>query len=125
MSYLQAMEPSVPDGGASEENTNLNITGGEVTLPPGYYYGSGGGAAISISGGLVHFQEGLYILDSGLSITGNAVVDVVDSEGVVAMVPGGAGVTFYSTNSDGGNWGTFFVAATAMVTFYAPSSGNY
>lgn len=125
MSYLQAMEPSVPEEGATEENTNVKITSGEVTLPPGYYYGSGGGAAISISGGIVHFQEGLYILDSGLSITSSAVVDVVSSEGVVAMGPGGAGVTFYSTNSDGGNWGTFFIAGSATVTFYAPSSGDY
>lgn len=125
MSYMRAMEPSVPEEGATEENTNVKITGGEVTLTPGYYYGSGGGAAISISGGLVHFQEGLYILDSGLSINSTSVVDVVDSEGIVAMGPGGAGVTFCSTNSDGGNWGTFFVAGTADVTFYAPSSGDY
>ncbi len=124
MSYLQVMEPSVPEAGATEENTNVKITNGEVTLTPGYYYGSGGGAAISISGGIVHFQEGLYILDSGLSITSSAVVDVVDSDGNVALGPGGAGVTFYSTNSDGGNWGTFFVAGSATVTFYAPSSGD-
>jgi len=125
MSYIQVMEPSVPEEGATEENTDVNITEGEVTLTPGYYYGSGGGAAISISGGIVHFQEGLYILDSGLSINSTSVVDVVDSGGIVAMGPGGAGVTFYSTNSDGDNWGRFFVAGTADVTFYAPSSGDY
>lgn len=146
MSYMQAMEPSIPAEGPTADKTDVNITGGEVTLTPGYYYGTSFdevvidpvtleqtivtkyNPAIRISGGIVHFEAGLYILDSGMTFNGDAYVDVVDSAGVVTMAAGGPGVTFYSTNSEPANidrWGRFFVAGTATVILYAPAEGDY
>ncbi len=57
---------------------NVKVNNATATLDPGYY---SGGIEISGSSSVVTFNEGLYVLDSGLKITGGVVT--------------GSGVTFY------------------------------
>ncbi len=156
LSYIQAMEPTpaaVPD------YVDVKISGsdGIVTLSPGTYSGSvtqeqatdpitgdllydlstgdpimvvsGRNAAIRITGGEVRFEPGLYILDSGMRISADSVVRVVDQSGFVQTEPGTAGVTFYNTNtvSPGTSdyWDHFFIGGNADVKLYAPPDGLY
>ena len=105
---------------------NTQITGGTHTLSPGRYCGTPEKEdgvneyrpAIKISGGTVTFEPGLYILDVGIDITGNAVIR-------------GTGVTFYNTNQQEeykGNkdaWVTMSIEGTVDFQVYAPTEGDY
>jgi hypothetical protein len=83
--------------------TNVKVNNATATLNPGYYQG---GIEISGSSSVVTFNPGLYVLNSGLKITGGVVT--------------GNGVTFYNI----GNQYVDIDGAT-QVEFKAPTSGDY
>jgi hypothetical protein len=63
---LASMTPP-PYASVTPVFTNVKVTNATATLVPGYY---NGGITISGSSSVVTFTEGLYVLDSGLKITG-------------------------------------------------------
>ncbi len=85
------------------------ITGGEVTLKPGYYKGN---PSIKIMGGNVTFQPGIYILDSGLSISGNPTVTA-------------EGVLFYNTKIANNGWNGFSISGGVVASFSGLGYGPY
>ncbi len=101
--------PAVP---VSPVFSDTKITGGVAILSPGQYDNG-----ITITGGVVTFLPGVYILNGGgLQISGSPVVT-------------GLGVMFYNTSVSGGKgkgtWGTFNINGTATVNFKAPFTGSY
>ena len=86
-------------------NTKITDT---IVLLPGRYLGG-----IKITGGTVTFLPGLYILDSGLDVSGNAVLN-------------GDGVTFFNTNTGGtGTWSDINITGTVRLNLSAPTTGPY
>ena len=129
--YMSALMPA-GSGGCNFMNTE--VTGGTVMLTPGRYCSTPVVTevidpitlavttevtyqeTIRISGGTVTFAPGTYILDSGMRITGNAIVR-------------GAGVTFYNTNISGGGqldaWQCFTITGNVDFQVTAPTTGDY
>jgi hypothetical protein len=101
-------EPST-DSVKVQSTGTLKISNGTVNLEPGWYQGG-----INITGGTVNFAPGLYILDSGMDVSGNAVIN-------------GDGVTFFNTNTSGGKGGWLDIRIDGTVTakLSAPTSGYY
>jgi putative Flp pilus-assembly TadE/G-like protein len=102
LAYLtQPTVPLLPVG----LNTKITDT---IVLLPGRYLGG-----IKITGGTVTFLPGLYILDSGFDVSGNAVLN-------------GDGVTFFNTNTGGpGNWRDITITGTVRLNLSAPTTGPY
>ena len=101
---LNGMAP--PAYGPCEFSSNIRVNSGDtLTLDPGVYCGM-----ISVmSGGTLHFNEGLYVLDTAsMNFSSNATVTGSD-----------AGVTFYIT-PDSGQGDNISVAANASVSLTAP-----
>ena len=89
-------------------STNKSISTGTVQLYQGTYCGG-----ITITGGTVNFNPGLYILTGASSWT-NATIT-------------GSGVTFFLTKGGGSNYGQFLVGSsstTTNVSLTAPTSGS-
>jgi len=82
--------------------TNVKVTNATATLNPGYYQG---GIEISGSSSNVTFNPGLYVLDSGLKITGGVVT--------------GDDVTFYNVGNE-----YFDIDGATQVELSAPTSGD-
>ena len=82
---------------------NVKVSSATANLTPGYY---SGGINISGSSSVVNFADGLYILDSGMDISGGNIT--------------GKNVTFYTV-------GNKYVSITgaASVELSAPTSGPY
>ena len=128
--YMSALTPTA--GGCDFMNTEID--NGTVTLTPGRYCSTPVVTevidpitlvvktvvtypeTIQISGGTVTFDPGTYFLDSGMRITGNAIVR-------------GTGVTFYTTNISGSGqldaWKTFVITGTVDFQVTAPTTGDY
>ena len=88
-------------------NYSTNNGSGSVTLSPGVYCGG-----ISISGGTVTFNPGLYVLNGGgMTINGNGTVT-------------GSGVTFFNTGQYGQIIGAVTFNGNATITLSAPHSGS-
>jgi len=99
---LNGMAP--PAYGPCEFDSNIRVNNGAtLTLDPGVYCGR-----ISVmSGGTLHFNEGLYVLDTAsMNFSSNATVT-------------GSDVTFYITPNSG-QGDNISVAANASVSFTAP-----
>jgi Putative Flp pilus-assembly TadE/G-like len=92
----------------------LNINGSQ-TVSPGTY------SSISITGGTVDFQPGMYIINGNFTVNGNATVCNSTNANCTGM-PGSAnsGVTFYITNG-----GSVTINGTATDQLSAPNSGTY
>ncbi len=85
--------------------TNYSSSGGNVILNAGTYCGG-----IHVSGGVVDFNPGLYILNGGgMSISSTANVR-------------GTGVTFYNTQSPGYNYGNYNFTGQTWGYLKAPTS---
>ena len=82
--------------------TNVSINNATANLVPGYYQG---GIKISGSSSIVDFADGLYVLDSGMDISGGTIT--------------GDNVTFYNV----GNKYLSITGATS-VELSAPTSGD-
>ena len=83
--------------------TNVKVTNATATLNPGYYQG---GIEISGSSSVVTFEPGLYVLDSGLKITGGVVT--------------GSEVTFYNVGNQ-----YIDIDGATQIQLSAPTSGPY
>ena len=94
---------------------------GEI-LEPGRYNGVSN-KSIRITGGSVYFRSGVFILDSGMSITGG-LTQIVDGSGNVSTGAGDPGVSFFLTSSDG-TWNFLTITGNAEVKLYAPATGDY
>jgi len=81
---------------------NVKVTNATVTLNPGYYQG---GIEISGSSSNVTFNPGLYVLDSGLKITGGVVT--------------GDEVTFYNVGNQ-----YIDIDGATQIELSAPTSGD-
>ena len=104
---LSALE--APAIGACDHTSKLNLTGGTQFLTPGVYCND-----ISISGGHVVFQPGLYVLKGDLQVSGNATLTNEENWA--------GGVTFYLTGS-GGKYATVTIASGADVTLTPMTTG--
>ncbi len=129
--------------------TNVNISS-DTTLSPGRYYGTTEedpanpgtyrtSEAIVVTGGTVYFEAGLYIIDSGMRLTGGTirVIDPATSEVFENVDQSDLGITFYFTESpydthlengvavEDSDWGRLTIAGGADVKFYAPATGDY
>jgi hypothetical protein len=120
LAYLTEPTPANPPNATNLQITNgavngaydaglVTASGGQIYLKPGTYKGG-----LKISGSMVNFEPGTYILDGGgFEISGNSVLT-------------GNGVTFFNTNTGGaGQWGNFSIAGTARLDLQAPTSGDY
>ena len=83
--------------------------------------------SIVINGGTVSFRTGVFILDSGMRITGG-IVRIVDASGNVSVTAGDPGVTFYvteNTTDADTDWKFITITGNASVKLYAPATGDY
>ena len=124
------------------QGTDVVPAAGDI-LEPGRYYGSTTttidpdtgvvttvtNEAITINlldGETMYFRSGVYILDSGMRITGGN-VRVLDNSGLEMTAPlaDGSGISFYITETDvDANW-KFLRLNTANVKLYAPATGDW
>ena len=89
---MAAYAPSNTPCDYTGTNIQTNLGDPVVVLSPGVYCANGGQDSLRISGGgEVQLLPGMYVLASGLSITGSATVT-------------GTGVTLYNTISPSGQW---------------------
>lgn len=108
--------PSAPSLGAGLTTTS----GGVTTYTPGSY------TNISINGGNVVFQPGVYNINGNFTINGNANVCAGGSATFAATMTctqdvAGDGVTFYMS----GNNSSFTSNGNATIEMYAPNTGTY
>jgi len=82
---------------------NVKVNNETANLLPGYY---SGGIKISGSSSVVNFADGIYILDSGMDISGGTIT--------------GENVTFYNTGNK-----YISISGAASVELSAPTSGPY
>ena len=82
---------------------NLGTINSSTTLNPGRYIG---GIKITGSSTVVNFNPGLYVLDSGMDISGGSIY--------------GTGVTFYNTGNK-----LISITGASQIELTAPDSGDY
>jgi hypothetical protein len=99
---LSYVAPPDPNGVVPVYN-NVHVNNSVAVLNPGRYRG---GLRISGSGADVTFNAGLYVLDSGMDVTGGRIR--------------GNGVTFYNTGNQ-----LITIAGAADVELTAPTDGPY
>jgi hypothetical protein len=108
LSFISA--PCNPCTGGSALNISTN-----QTVSPGTY------SSISITGGIVDFLPGTYIITGNFTVNGNAQICNSTNTNCSGM-PGSAnaGVTFYITNG-----GAVTINGTSTSQLSAPNSGTY
>ncbi len=104
LSYLQA--PAT--GGCTYRNVNVS-SASSVTLPPGTYCN---GISVSGTANVIFSPGGVYILQGGLSVSGNSNVS-------------GTGVTIYNTSGNGYSYKGINISGNSDVTLSAPTTGSF
>jgi len=110
-----------------------NVSASSGSLAPGTYCGG-----LSITGGSVSFSGGTYIINGGLSISGNGNTTFGNGTYIINGSSGGysinmsgggsvtgSGVTFFITGQYGQTIGPVSITGSGTVTLSAPTSGTY
>lgn len=113
---LAGLYPSAPSLGAGSVTT----TNGVTTYTPGSY------SNISINGGNVVFQPGVYNISGSFTVNGNANIcgggtATFGATMTCTQDAAGDGVTFYMTGASSSYTGN----GTSTTQMYAPNSGTY